>query len=522
MFSLLIVDDEIISRIGVTHLLNWREYGFEVVDSVSNGQEAIEIMRRQHIDLVITDIKMPMLSGIQLIQISQKEKLNATFIVLSAFNDYEYVREALKLGAIDYILKLDLDEKHMKYLLEKVKECISTRTDKNERIEIVDKQTLKIERRNLVKQLLFQQVIFDEKFEKQCKDLFLRLPYEKNVVIMFETNKVGNCVNNEGIMDIVEDVLCDYEYSYICDTGFNQLSVLYNIHYINESQLTQTVKELARRINYILKQYFNQKVIIHISQKVDSMDKLSCAYMQTCNDRDMNSFMSDSEYIYCTDVINNQSSMDYAEFEGLIKRLELVYNNKSDESIQIIFVDIYAYIHGAEHIEKWKVKYFLSSLVHITNKYIDRLGYSRQVIWGDEEHEYQMMQKINDKDDFLNSLEFLEEKLTQINCDNCDNYIIRMAKKYLKQNYTKGIIIKEMADELSITNTYLSTLFSTKTGVTIKGYLICLQIERAKCLLRETNLQIGEIANAVGYENEHYFSRIFKQKTNQTPTQYRN
>lgn len=522
MYNLLIVDDEIISRLGISSLLNWEEEGFSLIDSVANGEEALAIIRNQPIDLVITDIKMPVMTGIELIQEAKSSGFESAFIVLSSYDDYTYVREALKLGAVDYILKLDLDKAHMLSVLDKAKEQIDLANRLDAPIEKIDKQTMNSARRDFLKQILYGQMIFDEAYEQRRNHLKLTMANEKYLVLMFKVQDLGSTLNEDGIRAIIEEVLEEYDYAYICDTGYDELSIIYNMPHKRESDQFQLIQRLASRISFIMRQYFNQKVIIYVSQTFKSVENVPLAYLQVCQTISLKSVMSDAAVVFFDEVISNRNYRDYKSFETYIERFEKAIQRKKDAEIKAIFHELFTYVESSKYIELGQIRYFISSMVYIANHYLDKYGYSDELIWGNDEEKYLMLQEITRKEDFTKFLHSIEDKLSIIGVEDSDNYIVRNVKKHLKQHYKEGIVLKEVAETFGLTNTYLSMLFKKETGETLKDYLTALKIEKAKELLKETNWQVSEIAKEIGYDNEHYFSRIFKQKTEMTPTGYRN
>lgn len=522
MYRVLIVDDEIISRLGVTNLLNWEAHGFQLVDSVVNGYEAIESMRQQPIDLVITDIKMPVMTGIELMKAAKEEGFKSAFIVLSSFDDYVFVREALKMGALDYILKLDLDAEHMAAVLEKAKEYIRWQSTEKMPTHVMDKQMLQSARKDYLKEIIYGQISFDKTYEERREHLSLKLPYKNYCVLMFKVKDLDKTLNEDGIRQVIEEILEDYDYAYICETGYEELSIVYNMNAYSEHEQYQTIHRLTGRINFIMKQYFNQKVTIYVSQTFGSVEDVPLAYLQVCQTFSLKSFVSDDMLVFYDEVMRNRDYRDYRSFENYINRFEKTFQKGSDESVNAIMDDLFSYVEKSKYIELGQVRFFMSSLAYITNNYLDKLGYANKLLWKSEEEKYAMLQGIHRKEDFIHFLLELQENLNAITKDNSDNYIIRHVIKYLKEHYQEGIVLKDVADQFGVTNTYLSMLFKKETGETLKEYLTGLKIEKAKRLLKETHEQVIEISKEVGYDNEHYFSRMFKQKTGMTPTSYRN
>lgn len=130
MTKVLIVDDEVLVRVGIKSSIAWQEYGFELVGEASNGIDALEIIREQNPDILITDIKMPKMDDIELLKELEKAGSPIQSVVLSFYNEFEYVREAMKHGAKDYILKLSMEPKELLEILLKIKENLMMNSQK--------------------------------------------------------------------------------------------------------------------------------------------------------------------------------------------------------------------------------------------------------------------------------------------------------------------------------------------------------------------------------------------------------
>ena len=124
MFQTLLVDDDFLVRSYLKTLDSWEKVGYEVVRDVQDGEEALEVMNQEKIDIVVTDISMPLMDGIELIKAVKKNWPEVSVIVLSCHDDFEYVKEAMRLGADEYILKNTLDENSLLEVLEKAKSQI--------------------------------------------------------------------------------------------------------------------------------------------------------------------------------------------------------------------------------------------------------------------------------------------------------------------------------------------------------------------------------------------------------------
>lgn len=522
MNNVLVVDDEIISRIGISSILEWESEGFTLVDAVVNGEEALKILREQQIDLVITDIKMPVMTGIDLIKAAKEEGIETAFVVLSSYDDYAYVREALKLGAVDYILKLDLDKSHLQSVLEKVKEQIANKKTKASSPKQITKQAINSARRDFLKHLLYGKVDFSDQIQEKLDYLQLEFPHDRYVAIMFHVENPDHVPSEGSIRVVIEEVLEDYDSAYMSETARDEFCVLYNIQNSGEQEMNGAVRKLSNRIAFIMRQYFNQKVVFYISRFEGTLEDVPLTYLQVCQACSFKNVVSDSNMVHYTDVLRYRSDQDLKQLEDITVRIEKSLNEKNYQKVTEIFDELIKAIDESKYVNLGQINYFLFSLIYLIEHHTKENNIPVSHAVADEKERYEYVQQIKRKSELLDFLESFKKVVKDIDDQSSDNYIIRNVKCYLMTHYKEGIVLKEVSEEFGLTNTYLSMLFKKETGETLKGFLTSLKIGQAKELLKSSTMQIVEIANEVGYDDEHYFSRIFKQKTGMTPTQYRN
>jgi two-component system response regulator YesN len=151
LYRIIIADDEILARVGIKSLIPWREHGYELIGECENGKKAYDMAKELLPDIIVTDIKMPVMNGIELIRALKAENKDIKFIVLSSYDDFEYVKEAMKLGAEDYILKLQMEPEGLLKVLQNV--CNKIVQEKNEKRRKNDNMPLMQEK--FLKDLIF-------------------------------------------------------------------------------------------------------------------------------------------------------------------------------------------------------------------------------------------------------------------------------------------------------------------------------------------------------------------------------
>lgn len=522
MFSVLIVDDEILSRLGLVNLVDWKGLDFYIVDHVSNGEEALSVLSKNEVDLIITDIKMPVKNGIDLIQDVKHKNINSEFIVLSSYDDYEYVRVAMKLGAFDYLLKLDMTKDSIEGLLTKVKNKINNKKQINNSNIIKDSQVISNARSEFLKQMMFGRLDTGNIREAVLNKNGIHLPYNNFAIIMFKISNLPSVVGEKGVRQVVNGALSDNKYSYITGTGINEFCILCNFSDISESNLIGRIRSLGQRIIFILKQYFNQEVKLYISPFHHLLKDIPLLYLEVNQTYSLRNLASDEQFVFYEEIQKRRDFVDYQSLEKYLREFELALNSRQSDTFRTTTNEFIDFFKGSKYIDLTKCRYVITSLIYISNRFISNLGYNQEKIWDDENKEKLLVDGLNRKEDFIRFLTNLQWQLLELLDNLEDNHIVRLVKHYVDEHYLENIVIKDLTRRFGVTSNYLSTLFKQATDCSLKEYIISKKMSKAKELLKETNLQINEVAEGIGYDNEHYFSRIFKQKVGLTPSQYRN
>ena len=409
--KILVVDDDNIIRMGLTKMIEKISDDYSVVAGFQNGAATLEYLRENCdvIDLVITDIKMPIMTGIELIEIAAKELVNPPiFIVLSGYDEFSYVRDSMKSGAFNYLLK-PIKKDDLKNIIEEV-ECKINEKRKNDKI--IEK-SIEILKKDFLKNILFSNKELEKKGDNPLLDsLKLDEDYQYKMIVI--DKKIEGSILTSFIKDIT-DMYKGLECSYFC-----YKDLIFIIFYIN------------------IKLYDNFNEIV-----------------ETILD-EVNFFIKKDSSIYILESIKNVWKL-----RGQVKLVLKIKNNcieKSDAK-----------------------KYFLS----------------------DEKR--------------LNMV--LENNAGNMNNTNA---VIKLAREYIINNFNKNISLKTVADEVFLSQNYLSELFRKEMGEGFYDFLSKYRIKKAKEILLTTNLKVYEIAQMVGYNDSITFGRAFKKMTGTTPNNFRN
>ncbi|MDU1005320.1 MAG: response regulator [Clostridium butyricum] len=409
--KIIVVDDDNIIRMGLTKMIEKIDESYEVISSFQNGALTLEYLKNhsKEVDLVITDIKMPVMTGIELIENSIKElDKSPLFLVLSGYDEFNYVRDTMKMGAFNYLLK-PIKRDELKKILKEVDERINEIKSND---KIIDK-SIEILKKDFFKNILFSSKELNKKVENPLlENLQLNENYQYKMIVL--NKKVDSSILYDfikGIMDVHKDI----EYS---SFGYNDS--VYIIFYIN--------KKTNNNYNDIFE---------FIVNKSDCFIELNISVY----------ILDDTDKIW---KLREQSK--------LVKKMK----ENADESLNL-------------------KKYYLT--------------------------QYERLKEI------LNS---------DLNDVNNNITVIKLAKDYIINNYNKNISLKDVADEVYLSQNYLSELFKKEIGEGFYDFLSKYRIKKAKEVLLTTNLKVYEIAQMVGYNDSITFGRAFKKITGTTPNNFRN
>lgn len=409
--KIIVVDDDNIIRMGLTKMIEKIDESYEVISSFQNGALTLEYLKNhsKEVDLVITDIKMPVMTGIELIENSIKElDKSPLFLVLSGYDEFNYVRDTMKMGAFNYLLK-PIKRDELKKILKEVDERINEIKSND---KIIDK-SIEILKKDFFKNILFSSKELNNKVENPLlENLQLNENYQYKMIVL--NKKVDSSILYDfikGIMDVHKDI----EYS---SFGYNDS--VYIIFYIN------------------------------------------------------------------TKTNNNYNDI----FEFIV--------NKSD-----CFIELNISVYILDDTDKiWRLRE-QSKLVKKMKENAD--------------------ESLNVKKYYLTQDERLKEILnSDLNDVNNNITVIKLAKDYIINNYNKNISLKDVADEVYLSQNYLSELFKKEIGEGFYDFLSKYRIKKAKEVLLTTNLKVYEIAQMVGYNDSITFGRAFKKITGTTPNNFRN
>lgn len=510
MYKLLIVDDESLIRKGLRNLIEWEIYGIEIIGEAEDGMKAYLTIKSQMPDLVLVDISMPNMTGLELIELCSHLKSCPKFIILSGYNNFQYVQKAIQLGAVDYLLKPVNQE-----------ELINTLISATNLLEQLHTKQLQFEesllalRNDILRRLLYDRIDSRELREKcQVIDVSLHCSHMRVAVIQSVQEQPLNAPALS-IIDLCQDICSSLCSCYLVSDVHDRIAVIFKDQ-LNILSKEDYVNTLTVCSNHIASELGIQ-TFFALGCEANHIRELSVSYHNCISKLEKKMILGDSveNQIALTD---NFSSANYSDF---LKVLESTNTEQIKLSIHTFFSE-----HLSQSDDIDILKYHLIELVTY-------ILHSRYMVTCSDTEIRDKKQKAFSIIRKTDSILSLEEKLflffTSLSKTSsveniAENYsfLIQNAVAYVNDNYTdSNLSLKTLASYLEVNPAYLGREFTHATGEFFNDYLNRIRTAQAIHLLTTTTWKTAKIANAVGFSNISYFFTIFKKVTGQSPGDYR-
>lgn len=487
MYKVYLLDDEPYILEGLKYILDWESFGFEIAGFANNGQDGLDEILNKDIDLVITDIMMPKLTGLELIECLEKNNYKSNYIVLSAFQEFKYVKKAMSMGAENYITKpIDTEE------LENTLKLVYEKIKKKEK----DQDNKKVLNNSLILSLIKDKNIDNLDFILEELKLNKEGKYRVGLIeLKDKTKKIKN---------VLPKVIKSKDIIYCIDSINTAIFILNNTNYIDYlTDIKNDIFNMTGDIVYISigKEVSNFNDLDISYKTAQSISEYKIVYPKISWIKEYREILDDDNY-FDVDFSLIKSMLKNKKFNELYLEIENIFKNLTENNKlnakQIrhkaieIFINIYNYINEFNLIKDFNV-------------YL-RNGIDKENV---DEIEFEI----------LNMIRFMENKLE--NAQESISPIILKLLQNIEKNYDKELNLKEISYDLKVNSIYLGQLFQKETGSLFSDYINNYRINKAKEILINTSLKANEVGELVGYSNKNYFYRKFKNIVGVTPSEWR-
>lgn len=531
-----LVEDEMVIRRGIKNSIDWEKEGYIFCGEASDGELAYPMIIKEKPDILITDIRMPFMDGLELCKLVKKELPNIKILILSGYDEFDYAKEAIRLGVTEYLLK-PISSGKLLEALNGVSESI--RREKEDK-DLVRKYMEEMrENTEHEKQKFFEQMIAGNL--SMADALETGKKYEMNLsagmynLLLFrftlgeENRKSGELLGEAEYA--IEKLTERLEYVFGFQRGVEGWAFLLMAD--NEEQMSERVKELSKDLEEIMKNYSTIAYFGGIGQPVARLRELEESFREAERalaarfTMELNRIISveDIRMAQNVDTLDDIEITSFGEIEKTRTMLEKFLNNGAEDEIDE-FVDVYINELPEENLKSVLMRQYI-----IMDAYIVMMSFCEKIEGIEGEMQAQSeelknsMKTIQTLEEIKNYIRMLLKKIIGVR-DTISGRrysdIIEIAKDQIRKTYMSDeISLNTIAAEVGMSPSYFSSIFSKEMGKTFVEYLTEIRMDRAKELLMCSSMKTSEIGYEVGYKDPHYFSYIFKKTQNCTPKEFR-
>lgn len=532
---LLIAEDELWLRKRLVSTIDWSSYGISEVYEAEDGEEALKIALEKEPDIMITDIRMPQLSGIDLMKVLNENSIYPRTVVVSGYDDFEYAQGALRMGAVNYLLKpVEEDE-----LLDTIKHCVKELESERQKNTTFQEQSTTSE---MLMEHIYEELIFETP-DKRIEELLEKLnkkgicfPFPSAAVISIQVREHTFFVNDKIKSDMwsvyqwlrrnLQEQCYERQYLYMRE---GQVVLLL----FGEEKKEKFDKRIKNWIQIILEEMQKElNISLFMSLGVaDTFSEIHTSYEEAL--RKIREKRAEEKRILALknqkteQELNTRFDDIYGEydFKTLIKEIRSGNSERAEKELRLVMENSSRRLQSADTM---KMQLFYMNFINKIagaclpecETYADELAMQCMTV---------MRELISIGTDSVvmemwTCLGRFVEKLTEVYQENNGrrkHWMIDEVLQYVEENYNTALSTRDIAGRFFMNTSYFSKLFHEQMGCTFSNYVIDLRIKKAKIMLTQTNMKLYDIADAVGYTNVQYFSTIFKEKEGLTPSAFR-
>lgn len=531
MLKVFLVEDEFVVREGIKKNVNWEAHGYEFCGEASDGELAFPMIQKLKPDIVITDIRMPFMDGLELSRLIKKEMPWIEIIILTGHQEFEYAKEGIKLGVAQYLSKPISGEE----LLREVGEVAVRIEEKRKELEIKEKYEKEMEE-NLLKEQkeLFQYLVTGSKSVTELLELGEKLGMDLSAmwysIVLMKTQST-NHAQDEYSNSIIEiegrwKKLDDKMQVLTFDRNLEGKAILFRAD--SKEELEQLQKDYLNQMKEILDEYEQVRYFGGIGEPVNRLRELSVSFERASHAFAHRYLIGDSRILSSTDM-EQSVYQEQDEFHINDVNTKQIDRNKIKEFLKlgdkgevIYFVDEFFKALGAGVMKSNIFRQYITMDAYFcVVDFVEGLQLQREEIEAPDV----MSGALQSQESAIQYVIRIMTKAVELREKTASNRygdIVDEVMSYIEKNYAQeDLSLNLLASHVNFSPNHLSMIFSQQTGQTFIKYLTDFRMNKAKELLRCTNKRSSVIAMEVGYKDSHYFSYLFKKTQGMTPTQYR-
>ncbi|OAB32523.1 DNA-binding response regulator [Paenibacillus macquariensis subsp. defensor] len=551
MYSLILVDDEEDVREGLLDEISWEEYGFQVIERAENGREATEFIERCVPDVIVTDIHMPFMNGLELAEWTRNHYPNTKIIILTGYDEFEYAQKAIKLHIDEYVLK-PFSSKELVDILLKVKHQLDEEAaDKDNLQSLVQhyRKSLPVLRGTFLSSLVSRRIPLSEINERS-------LSYELNLTATSYMASIVRVDYTYSDLQEVDHSVSPFSPESMKGTKDRQLQLFAVLNITTEicskynafevflhnddvvllfmdpdkdtEKTSGRMLEILEEVRQNVEKYLKLTVTIGAGTMTNAIESVHHSYNEALQALDYRLILGNNRVIWISDVETSHDPLIYEPLhydelkqQMLIRSIKVETAQEVGNTVASLFTDIEMTQLTVKDCQVYVLE-ILTSIMKVAKEF--RLELDE--IFGSNEYPFAEITKFNNLNEVKLWITGICIKLmTHISKGRQSSYnqLVEDAKVYITTHYHESdISINKVCKHLHISTSYFSGIFKKEVKMTFVNYVMQLRMESAKNLLRSSDMKSFEVAEKVGFIDPNYFSFCFRKRFGFSPKEYRN
>lgn len=531
MIKVFLVEDEIVMREGIKKNIPWNQEGFEFVGDASDGELAYPLIQKSKPDILITDIKMPFMDGIELSRLVKKDMPDIKIIFLTGYDEFAYAKEAISIGVAEYLLK-PITSAQLIEVLHKVEALILEERKKNTASDNANDEweKTKAKRLGFFRKLTNGELSISQIYEEGEKYGIEFVAPNYNIALLqffFDTDIDTETDIRERVEKTIQDISTEFPQLFVVEKNKEEYAAL--IKETDDCSIDEVIALCEKRLKDVLQ---NEKLEYYavIGNPVERIGDIKRCFKEA-NEHFAHRYLRErNQTVHCQkeELDQSEASVDFmtmnlsqADSGKLSKFIETGLKSGVEQ-----FVDSYFEKIGTKNMQSTLFRqYVIMDMSIIIMGTLQEMGYSKEELVDDFGKTDNLSQIYNGTEPtkkyivscIKRAMDYRDEAVSDKKED-----LVKKACTYIEENYSnEDISLNMVAKYVGVSPNHFSTMFAQNMKQTFVEYLTDVRMEHAKILLRTTNMRTSDIAFEVGYHDSHYFSSLFKKNQNMTPREYR-
>jgi len=536
VIRVLIVDDDSVARTNLKTLIDWEKAGFDVCGEAANGNSAIQAIKNNIPDIVITDMSMPIMDGVALIEYIEMNYTHIKVIALSGYDDFDYVRQSMKGGAVDYLLKHKLNPELLLNTLMAAQKVIFKDREENEHIQKLNDQLTEsriVMKGNFIRQLVLGGISEKDEIQGKIEELGLSIDTRNLEVVAveiddfhfiqerFNIKEIYKLISS--IADISTDILNDMGKAVISHIEAGKFVIIFSFGNMRSNlYIFNNVITTIDRVKTSIKRYLNITACFSLSSLFNDITEISKYYKEAEIALKDKFFKGKDKIIRGSSAVNIGNeflNLDINDEKMIINCLKSIDRQKVRDCITAIFEKILK-----NRASQKSIQMICAELINIINRVARESAIDTKMIYSDEDIPYNEMKKYETITEVQEWILNIYEKLisllevSKINSDFTEP--TKKAMEFIQRNFDKNISLNDAALYIGVNSSYLSRVFKEDYGKRFTEYLNLIRVEHAKFLIENGGSKLKEVVKLVGFNNYTYFFKVFRDVLGMTPLEY--